>query len=392
MVRLVFTADNHLGKYYSRMTPDQVEARRRRLREAWIKTVDFAVEAPADLYLHGGDLFDHYNQRSPELIAVARQLLRLRKAAIPVYMIGGNHDVPRSRSDGSTPQRLFEAVGLANVFSRVTEVEWEILTINGVRLALGGVPTDPRLEEGSDPLEDVVGLERPPNVDYAVLMLHYAIEGCLIGDVNEPIIPKQSIANLDGIDLLLVGHVHERRSLQIGGVQVAFSGPTERMNFGELGVKTGFVEATLGRDGVKIKHHDVKPQAMRRDTLRTTDLPADNITDVLKDHINARSDKDQLYQLRLEGPLTVETFRSLRWWDILNLGLDLNFHFDIDRHLVYLTQDGEVPVGMGAERVSPPAEIEAIAAAMLAEVSDDQERALIQAARDLALTRYRGER
>lgn len=384
MVRLVFTADNHLSKYYALMTPDQLMRRRERLRRAWIETVEFALNSGADLYLHGGDLFDTYTPRPADLIAVARQLRRLNEAGIPIHLIGGNHDVPKSRADGSTPQRLYAEAGMAHIFDRVTAVEWYTHDIRGTRVAIGGLPFDPRLEVDADPLDGVDDLEPPADADFAVLMLHYAVEGMLPGDVAEPILSKARIASLRGVDLLLLGHVHERKVMDIGNVKVAYSGPTERMSFGERAVAVGFVEVSLGSKGVTVRHHDTHPQPMQRDVLKTTDQPAD-ASAALRDHINARSHPDQLYQLRLEGPLDMDGYRAMRWAELRALGTESNFYFHLDTRLVYLTQRRQTPVGAGGERVSPREEIEAIAASLAQQATDDEERDLIEAARRLIL-------
>ncbi len=380
MVRLIFTADNHLSKSYALMTPDQLMRRRERLRRAWTETVEYALDRGADLYLHGGDLFDTYTPRPADLIAVARQLRRLNTAGIPIHMIGGNHDVPKSRTDGSTPQRLYAEAGMAHVFDRVTAVEWYSHDIGGIRVAIGGLPFDPRVEADADPLDGVADLEPPADADFAVLMLHYAVEGMLPGDVAEPILSKARIASLRGVDLLLLGHIHERKVMDIGDVKVVYSGPTERMSFGERAVEVGFVEATLGPQGIAVRHHDTHPQPMRRDVLKTTDQPPD-ATAALRNHINARAHPDQLYQLRLEGPLDMDGYRAMRWAELRALGAESNFFFHLDTRLVYLTQRRQTPVGAGGERVSPREEIEAIVAALTQDATDDEERDLIEAAR-----------
>lgn len=386
MVRLVFTADNHLSKTYSLMTPDQLAARRERLRQAWIETVDFALREGADFYLHGGDLFDNIAPRNAETITVGSQIMRLHDAGIPIYMIGGNHDVPRSLADGATPQRLFSAVRRARVFSRRTAVEWEVHDVRGTRVAIGGLPFDPRVEPGDDPLAEVDDLEPPAGVDYSVLMLHYAVEGTLPGDINEPVLTKERIASLRGVHLLLVGHVHQRLTQRIGDVIVAYSGPTERMNFGELGVETGFIEATLGPQGVQVRHHNTRAQAMLRDTVRTSDLPED-ATEALRARIHALSKPDQLFQLRIEGPLKVDDYRRLRWAELRVLGAESNFFFDLDTRPMHLVHRRELPVGAGGERVSPREEVDAIAAAWSNDGADDTERELIEAARQFIVDR-----
>ncbi len=373
------------------MTPEQLATRRRRLREAWAQTIDFALQNDAAVYLHGGDLFDTAGPRSAELVWVARQFERLREANIQIFAIGGNHDVPRSMSEGATPLRIFHELRTAYVFTHPREVMWETIEVDGVRLAIGGLAPDPTLGYGDDPLEGVEGLAPPPDVDHAILMMHYGVEGTMMDDVNEAIISKQRIAALAGVDLLLVGHVHERSVQTIGDVKVAFSGPTERMTFGEYSVKPGFIEVRVDRGRLEVKHHDIAGQAMHRDTLRTTDLPVEQPTEHLLDYVRAYSREGQLFQLRLEGPMTMSAFRRVRWWDIRNLGNSLNFYFDLDRHGVYLVREDNFPMGLGGERVSPTGEIETVATMLLGETDDPDEQALIREARDLVLRRYGGD-
>ena len=373
------------------MTPEQLATRRRRLREAWAQTIDFALQNDAAVYLHGGDLFDTASPRSAELVWVARQFQRLRDASIQVFAIGGNHDVPRSMSEGATPLRIFHELRAAYVFTHSHEVMWEIVEVDGVRLAIGGLAPDPTLGYGDDPLDGVEGLTPPPDVDHAILMMHYGVEGTMMDDVNEAIISKARIAALAGVDLLLVGHVHERDEQTIGDVKVTFSGPTERMTFGEYNVKPGFIEVRADRNRLEVKYHDIAGQAMYRDTLRTTDLPTEEPTERLLDYVRAYSREGQLFQLRLEGPMTMSAFRRVRWWDVRNLGNSLNFYFDLDRHGVYLVREDNLPLGVGGERVSPTGEIEMVASMLLGETDDPDEQALIREARDLVLRRYGGD-
>ena len=229
MIHIVFTADNHLNKYYAKMSPDQLARRRQRLRQAWAQTVDYAIKEHAHIYLHGGDLFDSPNPRTSELVWVARQFQRLREAGLLICVIGGNHDVPKSRFGGATPQRIYNEVQVARCFTRATEVEWVTHTIDGTCIAIGGLSPDPRLGPDDDPLAGVT--VEPPDADVVLLMAHYGVEGTLHPAIEEPQLSKASIAALQGIDYLLVGHVHERRTMKVGEVSVCFPGPTERRTF-----------------------------------------------------------------------------------------------------------------------------------------------------------------
>ncbi len=400
MASLVFASDSHLNRHYGRMSPEQLMARRRWLRRGFERTVDHAIAVGAGLYLHGGDLFDGPNPRATELVWTAGQFQRLADAGIQSLLIGGNHDIPRTRAGGATPQRLFSTVRQAHVFTDPERVTWWTGQVGGLRLAVGGLPPDPRLERVDarthappDPLERLAEAIEPPPADLVLLLTHYAVEGTLAAGAEEPTLRKASIAALAGrVHHVLVGHVHAARDLDIGGVKVSFPGPTERMGFGELDLDCGFLELHLEGPGrLRVQRHRLEPQPMRRESLRATDLPEEDPTAWLRARIQTWSAPEQLLQLRLEGPLKRETYHRLRFLELSQLGMDLNFYFDLDRHGLSL----DLPELQAAElapgaRPSPRGEIQAVAAAMLAAAEDPSERELLVRARELALERYGG--
>ncbi len=385
MIRIVFTADNHLNRYYAKMTADQLAKRRQRLREAWAKTVDFAIEKRCHLYLHGGDLFDMPNPRPAELVWVARQFQRLKEAGIEILAIGGTHDIPKMRTEGATPQRIYDEVRVAHVFTKTTEVEFVTFKIDSVTIAVGGLPPDPRLRRGDDPFEGVT--IEPPEADIVLLMTHYGVEGTIHPEANEPVLPKASIAALKGVDCLLVGHVHQRQEMKIGGVRVLSPGPTERMSFGELDVPTGFLYLEFsGKRRIRLRsqHVELEPQPMARLEIRTTDIPPDDPTAYVFERVREVSSPDLLLQCRLVGPLTRQMYHDLRFFDIWRLGNELNFFFDLDRKGVYLKDEPRLSGDVSTERLSPRQEIERVAEELAAE-ADAEGRKLIEEARELIM-------
>src|SRR3954466_10380035 len=88
-LRVVVTADNHLGRYYDRLAPRQLEARRAWLRQGWEAAGECALDRRAHLFLQAGDLFDTPDPRNAERVAVARALARLDAAGVGCYAIGG---------------------------------------------------------------------------------------------------------------------------------------------------------------------------------------------------------------------------------------------------------------------------------------------------------------
>lgn len=392
MPTLVFASDSHLNKHYARMTPDQLAERRRRLRAGLEQTVDYALAERADVYIHGGDLFDGPNPRAVELMWTAGQLRRLADAGIRALLIGGNHDVPKSREAGATPQRLYDVVRLAHVFTRDTAVDWWTADVGGMRLAVGGLPPDPRLPADADPLAALAEPLVPPEADARILVTHYAVEDRLHPLAEEPTIRRSSIADLAGrVDCILVGHVHDAQDAEVAGVQVVFPGPTERLSFGEIDVRCGFVRLDVARgpEGTRVaaRHVPIDPQPMRREVVRAGDLPAQEPTAWLIARIRAVSAPDQILQLRLEGPLSRAAYHALRVREAWEVGNDLNFYFDLDRRA--LTVEAEPGEAHGAgERVSPRAELAGVADRLRDAAEDPAERALLDEARALVLSRY----
>ncbi len=383
MIRIVCTSDNHLGRFYAKMNARQLSERRRILRAAFAQSVDFAVHQRAHLFLSCGDLFDREAPPPAELTFVAQQFQKLREAGVRILAISGNHDMP-SASDGATPVRIYDALRAAHVFSKRTQIEFDYFEIEGTRVAVGGVAPDPRLDARADPLE---GVEySPPQADVTLLLLHAGYEGNVPPDFQDPILTKTRVDTLAGIDYLFLGDIHRTHKAVLDHTTIVIPGATERMGFGELAEKPGFYYAELqGKDAVKLIHKEIEPQPMRREIIRTTNIPAEEPTEYVFDQLRAWSDPEQMLQLRMEGPLDREVYHHLRFFDIWRLGTELNFYFDLDRAAVSLRTQG-IDTGGMTEVISTRHEVEAVAAELAARSQGD-DKALIDAARDLLLER-----
>ncbi len=381
MTRIVCTSDNHLGRYYAKMNFRQLAERRRILRQAFAQVVDFAIRQRAHFFLHCGDLFDRESPPPVELTFVAQQFQKLRDAGIHILAISGNHDMP-SASDGATPVRIYDALRAAHVFSKRTQIEFDYYKVEETRVAIGGLAPDPRLDSRADPLD---GVEyAPPDADVAILLLHSGFEGNVPPDFQDPILTKANVAGLKGFDYLFLGDIHRTHKAVVENKTVIIPGATERLGFGELTEKPGFYYVELeGKDAVKLIHKDIEPQPMRRETIRTTDIPEDSPTDYVFERLREWSNTEQLMQLRIEGPLKREVYHHLRFFDIWRLGTEINFFFDLDRTGITLKSKDQNEAG-SSEIISAPREIELVAAELAAEREGD-ERALVEEARDLVL-------
>jgi DNA repair protein SbcD/Mre11 len=387
MIRIVITSDNHLGRYYGKMSLKQLNERRVRLRDAFAQIVDFAIRNKVHLFLQCGDLFDRDSPPPAELTFVAQQFQKLRDAGIRIYAISGNHDMPTA-SDGATPVRIFDALRTAKVFTKRTQIEFDSLKIEGQTIAIGGIAPDPRLQPSDDPLFDVA--YNRPQANISILMLHGGFEGHVPPGFADVTLTKARIAAMTGIDYYFIGDIHRSARDIIGESTVVIPGASERMTFGELQENPGFYYAEFdGKGTSKLLHQDIVPQPMRREIIRTTDLSIENPTEYVFEQLQSFSDKTQLMQLRMEGPIDRDAYHRLRFFDIWRLGNELNFYFDLDRAAIELTRD-DISLGTsGRPAVSMREEVAAVAVEMAE--SNQGEREIIVEARELVLNYLRHE-
>jgi hypothetical protein len=390
-MRIVFATDSHLNKHYARMHPEQLAERRSRMRAAWVASVDHAVDTRADVYVHGGDLFDSPNPRASEIALAAEQFQRLRDAEVATVLIGGNHDIPRTRIAGSGPQAVMEVVRLAHLFSDPRSVGWWVGAgrEGEPTVAIGGLPPDHGLPAGADPLEGMA--VDPPPADLVFLVLHNAIEGAIRPDVHEPIIRRSSIEALGGkVDVVLAGHLHTRLDTRIGDVRLLIAGPTERTSFGELDVQPGFLSietSTVSPYSLDVRRIPTQAQSMRREVIQVSRLPASDPTAGLLELVAGFSHPDLILQIRLAGRMPRSVFHATRFPEVLRFGRLRNFYFDLDRTGLVIDGDDDRPSHTASGRANPAGEVRRVAGKLADGVGSEVERRLVLEARDLVLER-----
>jgi len=95
MFRFIHAADTHIDSPLVGLDAYEgapVEVLRGATRRAFENLIDLALEEAVDLVLIAGDLYDGDWRDFSTGLFFNRQMARLREAAIPVYVIAGNHD------------------------------------------------------------------------------------------------------------------------------------------------------------------------------------------------------------------------------------------------------------------------------------------------------------
>ncbi|MEW6096586.1 MAG: DNA repair exonuclease [bacterium] len=386
-IKIVLTADNHLNNYYAKMSAVRLEERRAIIRKAFQQTIEFSIEKQVDLFLHAGDLFDMPDPRNTELIFIAKELQRLIKNNIHVFLIGGTHDVPKilTFAKGGIPQQIFHEAEQAHLLYDVTQIQAVKTRVKDLDVVVGGLSFNPKLIKGDDPLTNLIF---PTIGDINILLLHYGIENHMPKDVNEPLLNYSTISNLNGVNYVFVGHQHKTEVFEIGDKQVIIPGATERMSFGELSNSTGFYYLELNKGGIiNLEYIKIEPQPMTEfkislSTFSSSTDPTPYIIERLSKVCNPAS----ILKCRIIGYITRELFHTLRHHEIWQFGTTHNFHFDLDTKELVIEDETIKTTSQGS--ISHRDEINNVAQAMIEEVEEEDEKKLIHEAKNLIFSAF----
>ncbi len=205
-MKIAHLADLHLGyRAYHRMNARGGNMREADVADAFRQAVNRIVELRPDLVLVAGDVFHTVRPSNTAIADAFRQfsLLADRLPDVPVVMIAGNHDSPRSADTGNILNLFREIDGVRVVCDecrtiRLPEIDTSILCLPHVALSTG----------------EAVEMEPDPGSRHNVLMLHGSIEGetadaklRYISEYGGAVIPEGRI-DPTRWDYVALGHYH----------------------------------------------------------------------------------------------------------------------------------------------------------------------------------------
>jgi exonuclease SbcD len=205
-LKIAHLADLHLGyRAYHRMNARGGNMREADVADAFRQAVNRITELRPDLVLVAGDVFHTVRPSNTSIADAFRQfsLMADRLPDVPIVMIAGNHDSPRSADTGNILNLFREIDGVRVVCDecrsiRLPEIDTSILCLPHVSLSTGEeVPMEP---DGSS--------------RHNVLMLHGTIEGesadqklRYISEYGGAVIPEGKIDPAQW-DYVALGHYH----------------------------------------------------------------------------------------------------------------------------------------------------------------------------------------
>ena len=255
-MRIVHLSDTHLGfRQLHRVDAAGRNVRERDVAAAFAQAIDRAIALAPDAVIHAGDLFDSHHPSAAALSVALDGLARLRAAGIPIILIAGNHETPRS----AAAEHIFAV--LERFGDGVHALHGAPRTVRVGDLAVHGIPYDNDLAR----MAEAVRAARPdPGAESTVLVAHLGLAGLggVVGPEASLAVSGETLAGARAFSYVALGHLHKFTPV---ADNAAFSGSTERLSWADDAPVKGIVEVDLARDPSDreyLRRHgvDVRPQ------------------------------------------------------------------------------------------------------------------------------------
>lgn len=269
MTRVLHFSDLHLG-IEAHGRPDPATGINQRVLDVAARldeVVDHAIANDVDLVLFAGDAFKNSNPTPTLQKMLAERVRRLTKAGVRVFMVAGNHDLPRMTAN-VTAFSVYSALEAEHVWIAERAGVYEIPLRDGGVIQVAAIPhfwpralaarhADAGTEVDVDSLAHEVVASKvrelatqvTPGVP-AVLTAHLEVKGIPREssqdryDTTEVRVGASALVN-EAFPYVALGHIHDRtHRFDRGGVFVRYSGSLERVDFGEEDQEKGFYVVT----------------------------------------------------------------------------------------------------------------------------------------------------
>lgn len=381
-LQLLHCSDLHLDKNFNISNLSRAQERKQDIDRNFAAAVEYALKNKPDLFLVAGDIFDRYLPGNSARVFVTEMMKKLKEANIRVFMIGGNHDVPKFGSQYLAIDVLRSA-GLATVFSKSDIMEKQVVEIDGKRVCISGKSYNSRFE-AANPLQ---GCSIPLDGQYNVLMLHGSLQGLnVVSSIPEiafqnPFRPSD-IAH--GLNYLALGHFHNHFEREHNGCTIVNPGSVEKLTWAEMADEKGFVWAELHNSTASVEFIKVPTRKMEQSEFDLSDAASSgfNLNDQIINHLRSLSDPDKVVRLDLKGQLTLEQYHQLQFNEVYEAAKDMFFHLTIRHNELNVEGFGRVFM----DRLDNPIEAFTKRMAILsAEATSEEKKMQLEKVKELGL-------
>ena len=231
-MRLLHFSDTHLGfQAFDRVNADGINTREQDVYDAFAHVVERILAIRPDVVVHSGDFFHRPSPSNRALTFGLEQLRRICDAQIPIALIAGNHETPKTVYNSPILRALRSLDCVYPIFGEA----WEQFEFGDV--VVHGVPhiNDNRL------LYTELERLRPATGKFNLLLLHTSLgKRFLMDEYGEQVFPVEFEAKLADFQYIALGHWHNCQKINLHP-NAWYAGSTERFSDTEIGFEKGFL-------------------------------------------------------------------------------------------------------------------------------------------------------
>ena len=344
-VQLLHCSDIHLDRNFNISNMARAQERKEDLNKNFSVAVEYALENKPDIFLITGDVFDRVSPGNAARIFLTEKVRRLKDAGIEVFMIAGNHEVPKFGGQRVAIDVLSSA-GLATVFSASDEFKTSVVKVGRKRVCVAGKSYYPQMESANPLREHNVPLEG----DYNVLMIHGSLQGLNVASSVPEIASQNPFRPEDisvGLNYLALGHFHNHYERDYEGCKIVNPGSMEKLSWAEINDEKGFVWAELHGSEVSTEFVKLETRPMEKFTLNLSKDQeySPNLCNHVINYVKTRADSVKIARLYLQGLITQEQYKQLKINEIIQATRDAFFHLGFDRTELEVEGFGRVFLG-----------------------------------------------
>lgn len=291
-MKILHFSDTHLGyNELDKVGKNGINLREQDFYNAFRYVIDRALEIQPDVIIHSGDFFHRPSPPNRPMIFALEQLGRLAQANIPIVIIAGNHETPRTIYTSPILQAFNTIQGVYPIFQQSYDTfEFGDLVVHGI----------PHINDPKRLMEELRKAKAVKD-KFNIILLHTSIgKKFIMKEYGELVIEKERLSPLDEFDYVALGHWHNFQ--QIKSLKSAwYSGSTERMSHTEAEQDKVFCTFELKEgQAVEPECHLIPTRDWHYVEINCTDKTADDIKAELVEWAKDNTIKDALISIHFK--------------------------------------------------------------------------------------------
>ncbi len=300
-MKIVHFSDTHLGfSDLDVVNSDGINMREGDFYKAFSDIIDEILKIKPDYVIHTGDLFHRVSPSNRAIAFALKEVARLNSANIPLILIAGNHEAPKSKAQEPI-LKIFDT--FKNVYVAHSQ-EARVFEFDNINFyALPHINNQEHIEDELKKIEAKLN----PNKK-SILMLHATVGASyLMHEFGEWVYPKEMEYLFEKFDYIALGHWHGFSQVK-NYPNVYYAGSSERTSSSDTRLNKGYVVIDL-EDSLKVEHKSI------------------NIRKFLQFKIDAKNLEEEIENLNLsqiDGAIV----------EVILYNLDINLSIEIDNSYI----------------------------------------------------------